>query len=146
MTWIRRFWPSSELKSHALAEDPTLTIDWIDAPCPTPEGPVLIISTGLQGTEGFTGMAVLHHLLETYLEKFDHALTGLLLIHAVNPWGMQLRRRTNAHNVDLNRNFRFESDLPTNFENPGYRSLRALLHPEQPIGICVSRPSNLSQG
>ena len=146
MTWIRRFWPSSELKSHALAEDPTLTIDWIDAPCPTPEGPVLIISTGLQGTEGFTGMAVLHHLLETYLEKFDHALTGLLLIHAVNPWGMQLRRRTNAHNVDLNRNFRFESDLPTNFENPGYRSLRALLHPEQSIGICVSRPSNLSQG
>ena len=131
---VRRFWPSSSLKSYGLKDDPTLTIDWIDAPCPSPEGQVLIVSTGLHGTEGFAGTAVLHHLLDAFLDKFEHARTGLLLVHAVNPWGMHHRRRTNAHNVDLNRNFRFGSDSPTTFENPGYRSLRALLHPEQPIG------------
>lgn len=133
LTGIRRYWPLSKLKSHTLSGDPTLTIDWINAPCPTLEGQVLIVSTGLHGTEGFTGTAVLHLLLKRFLEKFDHARTGLMLIHAVNPWGMHHRRRTNAHNVDLNRNFRFESGRPTTFENPGYLTLRELLHPEQSV-------------
>jgi hypothetical protein len=131
---VQSFWPTSELRNYALTDYTDLSIDWIAAPCPLPEGEILIISTGLHGAEGFTGTAVLHRFLSMYLDKLDHARTGLLLIHAINPWGMHYRRRTNAQNVDLNRNFRFGPGTQVKILNPGYHSLSNILHPARRLG------------
>jgi len=42
-------------------------------------------------------------LIEEYIKT--HKKNGLLFIPCLNPDGMQLKRRTNANGVDLNRNF-----------------------------------------
>ena len=67
---------------------------------------VVIISSGLHGIEGFFGSAVQCCLLESHLQKWKPSSgTALLLVHALNPYGMAWRRRGNEDNIDLNRNF-----------------------------------------
>jgi hypothetical protein len=72
---------------------------------------LLILTSGIHGNEGLCGSAVQLDLLET-LDRLTDAHNGLpaesaiLLVHAVNPWGMAHRRRQNEANIDLNRNFR----------------------------------------
>ena len=59
--------------------------------------------------------------------------TGLLLVHAINPWGMQVKRRTNPYNVDLNRNFVInQTSLDPSF-NPKYEELNALFNLQEPV-------------
>jgi hypothetical protein len=131
---VRTFWPSAHLHQYALRENPQLSIDWIQAPCPSSEGMMLVISTGLHGTEGFTGTAVMHYFIQRCLDKLDHSHSGLLLIHGLNPWGMHNRRRTNASNVDLNRNFRHEGGSQANIINTGYLELQSILNPPRHFG------------
>jgi hypothetical protein len=50
-------------------------------------------------------LAHLDHLLDPHGGRLPPE-TAVLLIHAVNPWGMAWHRRQNAANIDLNRNFR----------------------------------------
>jgi hypothetical protein len=63
----------------------------------------LLHTTGLHGVEAFAGSAVQLAVLAN-----PPALSAgceLVLVHALNPFGMAWRRRTNENNVDLNRNF-----------------------------------------
>lgn len=76
---------------------------------------------------------MLQQFIESYSQELDPRSTGLLLVHAVNPWGMHNRRRTNPHNVDLNRNFRFGPGGQVEFLNPSYPALRDLLHPRKSV-------------
>lgn len=80
----------------------------------------IIHSSGTHGIEGYLGSAVqvrfLHELFLHYEEKLvsnqqptyipspNDRVRKILLIHAVNPYGMRHHRRTNENNVDLNRN------------------------------------------
>jgi hypothetical protein len=130
---VRQYWPLSEAGSHALTEFPDLSIDWIEAPCRSADGQMIILSTAVHGIEGLAGTAVLHRFLRSYLHQLDPAKTGLLLLHAINPWGMEHRRHTNANNVDLNRNFRFAGDGQPMFENRAYDHLCTLLHPPRKL-------------
>lgn len=73
-------------------------------------GPGLVVhSSGVHGVEGYAGSAVqcaqLHKIARENLYQ-TKVLEGpsLVLIHAVNPYGMAHFRRFNEHNVDLNRN------------------------------------------
>ena len=87
--------------------------------------PVVIHMSGLHGVEGYAGsaiqLAILNQLLYTYQLQQLHNVGGtglqsssssttttikptIVLIHAVNPYGMYHYRRTNENNVDLNRN------------------------------------------
>ncbi|GJM37656.1 MAG: deacylase [Acidimicrobiales bacterium] len=73
-----------------------------------PEAPdcVLALSSGLHGVEGFAGSAIQHQLLAEQVDGLDRpAGCGLLLVHALNPFGFDGIRRVNENNVDLNRNF-----------------------------------------
>ena len=47
-------------------------------------------------------------------------LISLLIVHAINPLGMQRHRRVNANNIDLNRTFLWDLDEVRHFRNPGY--------------------------
>lgn len=134
---LRLRWPQARLKQYALPEHPDLTIDWLYAPPSAARERLLVLTTGLHGIEGYVGTAVLRLFLAEYASRLEPASTGLLLVHAANPWGMQHFQRVNPANVDLNRNFipdcqgngtPSESPFDSTF-NPVYRRLQGLLNP-----------------
>lgn len=89
---------------------------------------VIVILSGTHGVEGFAGSVIQAELL------LDAAAgltlpegAAIVLVHAVNPYGMAWWRRQNESNVDLNRNWvDFDGPLPT---NAGYPELHPWLCP-----------------
>ena len=89
---------------------------------------LLVITSGIHGVEGYAGST----LQQLWLAEFAGVLppnTGVLLVHALNPFGFAHGRRANEHNVDLNRNALAVFPGPANFE---YRSLNPWLNPPSP--------------
>ena len=91
---------------------------------------LFVVSSGTHGVEGFCGsgcqLALLHD--DVLLAGMARARVGLLLVHAVNPYGFSHLHRTNEDNIDLNRNFRdFAEPYPL---NPGYEQVHALWVPD----------------
>jgi predicted deacylase len=98
---------------------------------------LLIHSSGLHGVEGFAGSAVQQQLLR---QPPALAADGaLLLVHLLNPFGMAWLRRTNAANVDLNRNFIFDSHLRPRVAKT-YAELDPLLNPAAAPGPDLAYP------
>ena len=94
------------------------------------DGPrALILSSGLHGVEGFAGSAVQLDLIERGLP----ADLRVVLVHALNPFGMAHLRRVNENNVDLNRNF-LAPDEAYSGSSPEYQRLDPLLNPQEPAG------------
>ena len=122
----------------------SLTIDIARLGPRHPRRAVLHIS-GVHGVEAFAGSAAQLALLDA-----PPALPAdgvLILVHALNPWGMAWLRRTNEHNVDLNRNFHPDSSTWTGAP-PLYNRLDPLLNPATPpsrdafvlrMGLCSLR-------
>lgn len=68
------------------------------------KAPGLVIHTaGTHGVEGYAGAAIQLAWLQILLEDKTRQPT-VILVHAVNPYGMKHCRRANENNVDLNRN------------------------------------------
>lgn len=131
---VQKFWPQAALSYHRLKGNEDLTIDWIQSSALKENEKILVITTAEHGIEGYVGSAMLQLFMDQYLEHLDPENTGLLLIHTINPWGMKYRRRTNANNVDLNRNFVYRStELDPNY-NPASKEMDAFLHPRKPLG------------
>jgi murein tripeptide amidase MpaA len=101
---VRRRWPGARLISHAPDGDDH-TIAAITADAVESSVQRLLITTGEHGIEGYLGAAFLQWFAAEFLPRLDPRRTGLLLVHAINPWGMARRHRVNRSNVDLNRNF-----------------------------------------
>lgn len=84
---------------------------------------VLVVISGVHGSEGRVGSAIQQELLAARPQLPEGC--ALMLVHALNPFGMANERRSNAQNVDLNRNFTSSySGVPE-----GYEELRGLLSP-----------------
>jgi len=66
---------------------------------------VLVLSSATHGVEGFAGSAIQSGLLKEDIVRHLPPDTALLMIHAINPYGMAHLRRFNEENVDVNRNF-----------------------------------------
>lgn len=90
---------------------------------------VLLHVCGLHGVEAHAGSAVQLALLQAPPPLA--ADTALVLVHVANPWGMAWRRRCNAGNVDLNRNF-LDPGASWSGCPPLYRALDPLLNPPSP--------------
>jgi len=121
-------WPDARLESLPLKNHPDLSIDWIWAE-PRKKENLVIISTGEHGIEGYVGAAMLKVFIEEFAPRLDSEQTGLLLLHALNPWGMKHRRKVNENSVDLNRNF----VLHGNFDpaiNPEFKQVAYLINPQ----------------
>ncbi|HEY5683154.1 MAG TPA: DUF2817 domain-containing protein, partial [Sulfuricaulis sp.] len=89
---------------------------------------LLLLTAGVHGIEAPAGSA----LLQLWLTEFATNLpsqTGVLLVHALNPWGFAHGRRTNENNVDLNRNAVSTFPGPA---NPDYARLNRWLNPASP--------------
>lgn len=68
-----------------------------------PQNRTLVHLSGLHGVEGYLGSLVQRQILES-LAELKPLPFQIILVHAVNPYGMSWRRRANNKNVDLNRN------------------------------------------
>ncbi len=108
-----------------------LTIDVTSYGAATP-GRALVLLTGVHGDEGFSSSTLLCDAIERWVvDGSDAQLAGdvaVVMIHAVNPWGMSSWRRQNESNVDLNRNWGRDvrTAMPT---NAGYEILHDALVP-----------------
>lgn len=92
---------------------------------------LLVMTSATHGVEGYCGsacqVAALHD--DALLAQLRAARVGLLLVHAINPYGFSWSSRTNEDNIDLNRNAQaFDRPLP---DNAAYPALHAHLVPSQ---------------
>ena len=118
---------SLPLTSRAL-DNQQLSIDiaWIGSSHPSR---ALIHSSGLHGVEGFAGSAIQLALLERRPSTPSDG--AILVVHALNPYGMAWLRRVNENNVDLNRNFITSEEQRTG--SPAlYAKLDPFLNPRTP--------------
>jgi predicted deacylase len=96
----------------------------------------LVITSGLHGVEGFMGSAIQLALLSA-LQSGEIKLPqgcGLVLVHALNPYGFAWQRRTDHQNIDLNRNFLLEGQTYKGAPD-GYAEIDAILNPSSPPGL-----------
>ena len=87
----------------------------------------LVVLSGTHGVEGFCGSGVQLGLLQSGLAAARPDGLGVLLVHAVNPYGFAWQRRVTEENVDLNRNWLDHGNGHP--ANPGYDELHSLLCP-----------------
>jgi hypothetical protein len=127
---MRTKWAESRLGTYPLKIDPTLSIDWLWAE-PHKKETLVIVSTAQHGIEGYVGSAMLKVFMDEFAPRIDPEKTGLLLVHAINPWGMKHNRKVNENGVDLNRNFIFNGVFDKSI-NPDFSRLRQFLAPEYP--------------
>lgn len=88
----------------------------------------LVVMSGVHGVEGFIGSALQCGLVERLSGRPLPTDVGILILHAVNPWGMAWGRRQNESNVDLNRNWQRDRGVP--FVNAGYPEVHPLVCPD----------------
>ena len=109
-----------------------LTVDSVWIGPPQPERALVVLS-GVHGVEGFIGSALQCGFLGRLAGGGSaglglHGRTAVLVVHAVNPWGMVWWRRQNESNVDLNRNWRRDETDPVH--NEAYDELHAVACPD----------------
>ncbi|MFJ2992843.1 M14 family metallopeptidase [Pandoraea sp. NPDC087047] len=91
---------------------------------------LLIVSSGTHGPEGFAGSGCQVAMLQdqALIQKLETSDIGVLLIHALNPYGFSYLQRHNQDNVDLNRNhIDFNDPLPVNAD---YSKVHKLVIPD----------------
>ncbi|ESY90377.1 DUF2817 domain-containing protein [Mesorhizobium sp. LNHC229A00] len=126
----RRFLDLTEVRSYASShkgpEDQSLYTDVAYLGDPGARN-LLVSVAATHGVEGYCGSAAQLSLLGSDLVKKLEDTVGVLLIHAINPYGFAWDRRVTPEGCDLNRNFvDFTRPLP---ENPGYDELADHLVP-----------------
>ena len=108
-----------------------LTIDVTSYGAASPRR-ALVVLTGVHGDEGFSSSTLLCDAIDRWVrDGGDPDLpddAAVLMVHAVNPWGMTYWRRQNESNVDLNRNWGRDerTEVP---RNAGYDTIHSVLVP-----------------
>jgi hypothetical protein len=130
---VQEFWKDATLNQQGYERTEDLSTDWIQAEATEHPEKVFILTSGEHGIEGYVGSAMLQRFIEKFLHRLDPHSTGLVLVHAINPWGMVHRRRTNANNVDLNRNFVWDAGLIDPSFNPEHKKIDSYINPGKPV-------------
>lgn len=124
--------PAFEIRSYPIAapgpQGEPLHIDAAYAGADEP-GTLLVLTSGTHGVEGPVGSALQLLFLAEHARQFESGPYGLLLVHALNPFGFAHGRRVNENNVDLNRNALESFPGPANI---AYCALNPWLNPAHP--------------
>ena len=112
--------------------DNDLTIDLFFLPQSNKSEKLIILSSGVHGVEGHTGSAVQRMFMDKFVSDSLLANSGLLLVHAVNPYGFKYDRRVTENNVDMNRNSDVSEKLYETV-NEGYPQVFDLVNPQEPL-------------
>lgn len=95
---------------------------------------LVILSSGLHGSEALFGSAVLLHTLTSLnLDTLHTRQLAILMLHTLNPYGAAWCRRADAENIDLNRNFLLPGE-PIPPPDPVALRIDRLLNPTSPPG------------
>lgn len=107
----------------------------------TPEKkPICLLHlSGVHGIEGYLGSLVQRRILQ---ESLSNLPFQIVIVHAVNPYGMAWRLRTNANNVDLNRNSLTQYEV----ENPLHQHFIPFLKTGTLVGFLKVVPSLIWYG
>ena len=89
---------------------------------------VLVVLSGVHGVEAPIGSALQRDLVERLDPSTVPDHVGIVLVHVVNPWGLEHGRRQNRSNVDLNRNWGRSDRDP--LDNDVYRQLHPFACPD----------------
>lgn len=101
---------------------------------------LLLHISGVHGVEGFLGSAIQSAAMARgYVKNREDGGPTVVLVHAVNPWGMAYLRRWNENNVDLNRNALFSEEaweevLNRRRNEYGYEDIDSIINPKQAPG------------
>lgn len=95
---------------------------------------LLIVTSGIHGAEAFTG-ATLQDFFVQYIAREGKPKVSVLFVHAMNPFGFKYLRRTNANNVDLNRNHADPSEFSS--KNVAFETLAPSYSPETPASVGI---------
>lgn len=93
---------------------------------------LILLSSGVHGIEGPVGASMQIEFMKNWHKTFKDLGFDILYLFAVNPWGVKNKRRVNADNIDLNRNFIIDGDYAKQ-KNLGYLKLSQDLNPESQI-------------
>ncbi|UDY37622.1 DUF2817 domain-containing protein [Dermatobacter hominis] len=96
----------------------------------------LLVMSGVHGVEGFIGSVLQCDLIARTGPGDLPDDVDVVVVHAVNPWGMAWWRRENESNVDLNRNWRRDDGEPR--QNDAYDEIHHLACPDTPTMPDVS--------
>ncbi len=100
----------SELKIPSTSDN-DLYVDFAYLPPRTQPEFLLVLTSGIHGSETYAGTAILNLFFAEILPKLDREHTGIFLAHAMNPYGFKHHQRTTENGVNLNRNFSVSGDL-----------------------------------
>ena len=125
---------SLQLQHFRLEGEDDLCVTAAELPARSPER-LLIVVTGIHGVEGYAGSALARLALSELLLRSDPAHTGLLLVHALNPFGFAHGLRVNRNNVDLNRNCALPGQALFATDCSAYQTLAPLLAPKRPVRL-----------
>lgn len=116
--WALKSYPLAGFEKDGLAAD--VAYGGNDSP-----RKLLVIVSGIHGVELMAGSGCQVNLMKSDVLTGLPDEFGVMLVHAINPWGAAHLRRANEHNVDVCRNGPdFNGELP---ENQGYAALDTLL-------------------
>lgn len=117
-----------------------LTVDTAYIPAQKTPRSLIILTSGNHGAEGYAGSALQALFIEEVLPGMNLDETGILFVHALNPWGFKHDRRGTESNVNLNRNFDVSREL---FKTPNdaYDAIRDLLEPSAPVKCAGAFPA-----
>ncbi|MDO5693562.1 MAG: M14 family metallopeptidase [Pseudomonadota bacterium] len=118
----------------ASAQATGLFVDALYVPAQRQPKHLLIISSGVHGVEGPAGSAVTRLFMQEFMGEAALADTGVLLLHALNPYGFAKQRRFTEQNIDLNRNAAQTGALYLT-DNAGYPLVDALINPTTPASL-----------
>jgi hypothetical protein len=90
---------------------------------------ILVLGSGTHGVEGFAGSGIQTGFLREGIASKLKPHIGVVMIHAINPYGFAHLRRFNQDNVDLNRNFINHSEAYP--RNKGYEELADAIAPRK---------------
>ncbi len=130
----------SELRSIRVPSkiDNNLTIDMLYLPPPQNTDKLLVLSSGVHGSEAFTGSAIQQMFMKELITPDLLSDMGVLIIHGLNPYGFKYHRRVTENNVDLNRGSEVDSAL-FKMKNPGYAALNGLINPKGKVSTSSFR-------
>lgn len=112
--------------------DKDLSVDYVYVPGQRHKDKLIVLTSGVHGPEGFLGSAIQIMFMQKYLQRSNAEDTGVLIVHAMNPYGFKNMRRATEQNVNLNRNFTLSETLFAS-QNPGYQKLQGILEPKGPV-------------
>lgn len=91
--------------------DDDLCVDYAWLPSFATPKDLLILISGIHGAETYAGSAVLQLFLKEILPEINRSHLGILIVHAMNPYGFKNHCRSTENKVNLNRNFSVSGEL-----------------------------------